>query len=423
MNDNKMLDIDGIISSSSQLNHASEQLGETCSSMYTIITALRENEDFKTMVASSTYFGSIDELNQTVPKFTEAVLKFSQFLSNYVLENYADTDAETREKIEANLAEAIAQLEASGELGATGVDYSKISTSAAGALSGDFIDSSKIRKSTFEDGELEFITRPDGSVQIVKNGTVLGYTTQDGIGNAQTQPTVSTEEVHASLSPEEIVGGVAAAGTEIVASTSIGAEETAVSGTITESVSTPVENSVAPDSASTPITGTVPSGLSSGYTGEVHTKSQASTGIKESSGNITTGNRGYTIVPDGQYTKAPGTISESDYHLLIAQVAGESGNSKDDMLGVTTTVLNRLEKEGNYGNSVREVLEGGYFPWGETHIAYEPGGKYYNTDWGQEKLRQATEVVNDALGGARNLESNVYYYSGNGEYNRFSDVL
>jgi len=409
MNDNKMLDIEGLVSSSTQLNHTSEELGEICSSMYTIITALRENEDFKTMIASSTYFGSIDELNQTVPKFTEAVLKFSQFLSNYVLTNYSDTDAETREKIEANLAEAIAQLGSSETSGGTGIDYNKISTSASGALAGDFIDGSKIRKSTFEDGELEFITRPDGSVQIVKNGTVLGYTTQDGIGGAQTS-SGTTEQVHASLTTEDVAGAAAVASTGVAAGTVAG-------GGTTTTPETTVSN------APTLSTGAVPSGLSAGYTGDVHTKSQASAGIKESSGTITTGNRSYTIVPDGEYNKAPGTISESDYHLLIAQVAGESGNSKDDMLGVTTTVLNRLEKEGNYGDSVSEVLENGYFPWGETHIAYEPGGKYYNTDWGQEKLRQATEVVNDALGGARNLEGNVYYYSGNGEYNRFSDVL
>jgi len=400
----KMLDIEGLVSSSSDINHESSNLTEICSSLYSLITSLRENEDFKTMIASARYFGSIDTFNQTVPKYSEALLQFSKFLSNYVLENYSDTDAEMKAKVEANLAEAVAKLGETGELGVTGVDYSKISTSATGALSGDFIDSSKIRKSTFEDGELEFITRPDGSVQIVKNGTVLGYTTQEGIGN--TQSSVATEKVQASLTPEEIVGGVAAAGTTAAA---VG--------------ETPPVETAPPTSAPTLSTGTVPSGLSSGYTGEVHTKGQASSGIKESSGNITTGNRSYTIVPDSEYAKTPGTISESDYHLLIAQVAGESGNSKDDMLGVTTTVLNRLETEGHYGNSVSEVLEHGYFPWGETHIAYEPGGKYYNTDWGQEKLRQATEVVNDALGGARNLESNVYYYSGNGEYNRFSDVL
>ena len=412
----KMLDIEGLISSSTDINHESSNLTEVCSSLYSVITSLRENEDFKTMIASASYFGSIDELNQTVPKFSEAILKFSQFLSNYVLENYSDTDQETKAKIEANLAEAMSQLEAFGESGIAGasstggLDYNKISTSAAGALSGDYIDGSKIRKSAFEDGQLEFITRPDGSVQIVKNGTVSGYTTQDGIGNAGTQSSAGTEEVHASLNTEEIAGAAAST----VAAGVVGA------GTVVP----PIENTETP--TLNPIENpapTVPSGLSSGYTGDVHTKSQASTNIKESSGTITTDNRRYTIVPDGEYTKVPGTISQSDYNLLCAQVAGESGNSKDDMLAVTTTVLNRLEAEGKYGDSVKEVLQQGYFPWGETHIAYEPGGKYYNTDWGQDKLRQATEAVNDALSGARNLEGNVYYYSGNGEYNRFSDVL
>lgn len=413
----KKLSIEELVSSSSSINQESSNLTEICSSLYSLAMSLRENEDFKTMIASSQYFGSIDSLNREVPRYSEALLQFSRFLSNYVLENYSDTDEEMKAKVEANLEEAISKL------GEYGIDYSKISTSAAGALSGNFVDSSKIRKSTFEEGELEFITRPDGSVQIVKDGTVLGYTTQDGIGNSQSTTSVNTgtgtEEVHTSMSKEEI------AGTAMAAATSAGI---AASGT-TSVGETTVTEEVPETSAPTLSTGQVPSGLSSGYFGEVHTKGQASANIKESSGNITTGNQSYTIVPDSEYTKAPGTISESDYHLLIAQVAGEAGasvepkNYKDDMLGVTTTVLNRLETEGKYGDSVREVLEGGYFPFGETYRAYEPGGKYYNTDWGQDKLRQATEVVNDALGGARNLESNVYYYSGNGEYNRFSDVL
>ena len=413
----KKLSIEELVSSSSSINQESSNLTEICASLYSLAMSLRENEDFKTMIASSQYFGSIDSLNREVPKYSEALLQFSRFLSNYVLENYSDTDEEMKAKVEANLEEAISKL------GEYGIDYSKISTSAAGALSGNFVDSSKIRKSTFEEGELEFITRPDGSVQIVKDGTVLGYTTQDGIGNAQSTMGANTgdgtEEVHTSMSKEEI------AGTAMAAATSAGI---AASGTTSVGEATVTEE-VPETSAPTLSTGQVPSGLSSGYFGEVHTKGQASANIKESSGNITTGNQSYTIVPDSEYTKAPGTISESDYHLLIAQVAGEAGasvepkNYKDDMLGVTTTVLNRLETEGKYGDSVREVLEGGYFPFGETYRAYEPGGKYYNTDWGQDKLRQATEVVNDALGGARNLESNVYYYSGNGEYNRFSDVL
>lgn len=215
--DQKLLDIEGIVSGSSSINQESSNLTEVCASLYSLVTSLRENEDFKTMVASSEYFGSIDILNQQVPRYAEALLQFSKFLSNYVLENYSDTDAEMKAKVEANLAEAIAKLGETDETVGTGVDYSKISTTAAGALSGDFIDSSKIQKSTFEDGELEFITRPDGSVQIVKNGSVLGYTTQDGIGNAQTATSATTgaetEELHTSLSSGEIAGTVASMAT------------------------------------------------------------------------------------------------------------------------------------------------------------------------------------------------------------------
>lgn len=160
-----------------------------------------------------------------------------------------------------------------------------------------------------------------------------------------------------------------------------------------------------------------------GYTGEVHIKGKASDSCKNRAGTITTDNQKYQIVSDSEYTKQPGTISESDYHLMIAQVAGEASNSKDDMLAVASTVLNRLEAGGGYGDSVRGVLEKGYFPWARSYLAYVEGGKYYQTDWGQEKLKQVTQAVNDALAGARNIDSNVYYYSGDGTHNYFSDVL
>lgn len=157
------------------------------------------------------------------------------------------------------------------------------------------------------------------------------------------------------------------------------------------------------------------------YEQSIHTKKNASSETVSSAGQITTDNQKYTIVPDSEYKGDRGTISESDYNLLIAQVAGESANSPDDMLAVTSTVLNRLETGNGFGDSVNEVFEKGYFPWGRTYENYVEGGKYYNTDWGQEKLAQVTEVVNDALNGTRNINSNVYYYSGNGEYNKFSD--
>ena len=394
MNDEKKLSIEGLISSGSDLNDASVRLNEVCTEMYKYVTALRESETFKTVVASTEYFGNIDELNGIVPKYSEAILRFSKFLTEYVMQNYTETDEETKSKIEANLASSIEQLQTLGAINSQGLDYTKISNTAANANQGNFISEDKILKQYFEDGELQYITREDGSIQIVK----------DGIGGASTQTTTS-EDSTSSLALGTVATGVLGA--------------TAEGTTVASTTSTPAPSDTTTTTESSGITTEF---ATRGYTGDIHTKSQAKAGVKKSTGNITTNNQRYTIVPDSEYTKAPGTISESDYNLLVAQVAGESGNSKDDMLGVTCTVLNRLEADG-YGNSVSEVLEKGYFPWGETHLAYEPGGKYYNTDWGQAKLAQATEAVNDALGGVRNLEGNVYYYSGNGEYNRFSDVL
>ena len=160
--------------------------------------------------------------------------------------------------------------------------------------------------------------------------------------------------------------------------------------------------------------------LNEKYSQGIHSKSKASDIAKSSLGVITLDNRSYRIVPDESYDKQAGTLSQSDYELLIAVIAGEGSNNKSDMLAVTCTVLNRLEKAGS-GTSVRDVLENGYFPFGRSYLAYQPGGEYYNTDWGQQKLHDAQSVLNDALGGIRNVNPDVIYYSGDGTRNYFSD--
>ncbi len=406
-----VLNIEGINNSSNELKTLSADVAELCKTMYDEIKALKETKEFKTMNASELYFQTIDNLNGVIPKYTDDVLKFSEFLSNYVLTNYEETDQEAKAEIENDLEESLEQLENVNELG-NGVNLDKISASAQGALNGDFIDSSKLKKSMFEDGELEFKVREDGSVQIVKNGTVLGYTTQDGITNGS----VSTQ-------------------TEASVTQTAPTEQTPSANPVTEA-STAASIGIATATTANQIAPTInPGTVSSGYSGSLHTKAKATDGVKSTAGTITTGHQTYSIVPDSQYNNAPGTISESDYNLLVAQVAGESANSKDDMLGVACTVLNRLEA-GNFGGSVHEVLQKGYFPWGESYKSYVQEGKSYtttgvanssgqyaSTGWGQEKLQEVTAAVNDALGGARNVESNVFYYSGNGEYNKFSDIV
>ena len=166
-----------------------------------------------------------------------------------------------------------------------------------------------------------------------------------------------------------------------------------------------------------------PSGTSGNYSESVATKKKATDNCDSTAGKVTTDNQKYKVVPDSEYTGEPGTLSETDYKYLVAQVAGESGNSQDDMLGVATTIMNRLEAGGNYGNSVVSVLEKGYWPWGRTCDNYVEGGKYYNTDWGQEKLAKVNQVIDDVLNGTRNLNNDVYYYTGDGTRNYFSDIV
>ena len=162
--------------------------------------------------------------------------------------------------------------------------------------------------------------------------------------------------------------------------------------------------------------------LNDKYSQGVNSKSKASDIAKSSLGVITLDNLNYKIVPDESYNKQAGTLSQSDYELMIAVIAGEGANNKSDMLAVTCTVLNRLEKAGS-GTSIRDVLEKDYFPFGRSYLAYQPGGKYYDTDWGQQKIHEAQSVLNDAICGIRNINPDVIYYSGDGTRNYFSDRL
>lgn len=157
----------------------------------------------------------------------------------------------------------------------------------------------------------------------------------------------------------------------------------------------------------------------SGYSGSIASKRNISAEAAQSLGVVTGGHQTYSVVDDSSYTGEVGTIKKSDYDLLIAQVAGEGGNAADDMFGVACTVINRLES--GMGSSIRNVLEKGYFPWGETYRGYIPGGKFYNTQSGQDKLVVAKQAVDNALNGYRNMAPNVYYYSGDGVRNYFSD--
>lgn len=409
MAEQTLLEKQGIIDNSNELSTLSSDIAELCKVMNGQITSLKEEGAFRTVDASEAYFLTIDEIYKEVPTYAESILKFSEFLSGYVLKNYDDTDREAQTEIKNDLNESVEQINSVNELG-NGVNLDRISTSAQGALKEEFV---KVNRDAFQEGELEFKLRDDGTIQIMKNGTTLGFTTQDSVTGENISSTPSTP-----VQAPEQAGNVDV--------NSIAEASTVATGGIAVAASSQPTPTITPSSGNTNFVG---------YTGELHTKAKASDDVKASAGTITTGHQNYTILPDDQYTGAKGTISQSDVNLLIAQVAGEGANTKDDMLGVTCTVLNRLEA-GGYGNSVNEVLKKGYFPFGESYRPYveadksyttigvaDSAGKYASTEWGQEKLQKAEEVVMDALSGARNVESDVFYYSGNGEYNKFSDNL
>ena len=59
-----------------------------------------------------------------------------------------------------------------------------ISTSATGALSGNFVNSDTLISDAFNDPNNTFVDHGDGTYQIVRNGTVIGYTTKDNVVGA-----------------------------------------------------------------------------------------------------------------------------------------------------------------------------------------------------------------------------------------------
>ena len=177
-----------ILAYSQTLNAASQGISETCKKIYDTITRLQEDEAFKSKVAAVSYYEHIQELNAQVPKFTKGVLKFSQFLSGYLIENYTETD-ELAKQIQEAFNDSVNQLAAIGLIGGV-VNIDKISSTAQGALNGNFISSDKIYKEAFEDtGNLEFVIRDDGAILITRDGVPIGFTTQDGISNQDTSDT------------------------------------------------------------------------------------------------------------------------------------------------------------------------------------------------------------------------------------------
>lgn len=189
-----------ILAHSETLNTAAQNINDTCKKLYGIITNLQESEAFKSKEAAMNYYLRIQEINAVVPKFIEGILKFSQFLSGYLLENYRETD-EMAKQIQESFDESVNQLATIGLIGGV-VNIGKISSTAQGALNGNFISSDQIYKEAFEDtGNLEFVTRDDGAIMITRDGVPIGFTTKDGISNPRIGDDSKHEDSYSSQYP------------------------------------------------------------------------------------------------------------------------------------------------------------------------------------------------------------------------------
>ena len=107
-------------------------------------------------------------------------------------------------------------------------------------------------------------------------------------------------------------------------------------------------------------------------------------------------------------------ISREDYNLLVAIIASESNRFKDDILAVTSVILNRSDLSGK--TPLEVVTSPGQFS------GYLDGYYLRYLDENGELLPNTylvQEVVNDALAGVRNNQYysfrswNSYFYSDN----------
>lgn len=124
------------------------------------------------------------------------------------------------------------------------------------------------------------------------------------------------------------------------------------------------------------------------------------------------------------------TLSDNEFNVVVAVVAGEYGSDLNDALGVVSVILNRCDSQTWArwaGDSpYRQVTKKGQFEVYDKgyYLAYMPGGRNY----GGSKYQIAKQAVIDGLNGIRNNSylgfrawwctnySNKYVTSGGNRY-------
>ena len=106
---------------------------------------------------------------------------------------------------------------------------------------------------------------------------------------------------------------------------------------------------------------------------------------------VTEGNKNYSL-------------SEDEFNVVVAVVAGEFGTDLNDALGVVSVILNRCDSSTwvNWAGNTpyKQVIKSGQFEvyFKGYYQSYMPGGKYY----GSSKYQVAKQAVIDGFNGIRN---------------------
>ncbi len=210
------LSVEAITQHSQRLFSKSEELGQALTDILEKMKNLMENgQSYVDSESSKNFYEQISGFSKSCNKYILGVQKFASFLVDKTVASYEDVDQEIL-TLQTELKESLSHLEIVNKLGdaVTGVnesadgtidssqlDFSKISSTAGDAASGDFIQEGNVHKEYWE-GELQLVPREDGTIQIVKDGTVMGYTTEEGVNLPDATDeavATSTEEMAADL--------------------------------------------------------------------------------------------------------------------------------------------------------------------------------------------------------------------------------
>lgn len=203
------------------------------------------------------------------------------------------------------------------------IDLGKISTSAKGALNGEFVNKSKLNKPSWENNNLLYKIRDDGAVAIFHEGVIIGFTTQDAIKGE------NVENINLTSHPTDNQG------------ISDGVNNSTSYPSFNQGISNIKEDQDVPNKRT-----------------NININDNSSTEILEGAAKSININDNYTVHEGIHNTIGNRTYKLSQDELnkvafVIQKEAGDGG-SYEEALSVASVIMNRLEYDGFASNT--EIL-------------------------------------------------------------------